>query len=482
MSRTAAGSACTLLGNKTGQSPIPLAWSLLRKMRTLRISYFTLLAWTSLVCASSNETDKINFGFAGPETYPIDSFIAQLKSADIDGDRLTDLVIVNNSRSKINVLLNQTGKTNRVENNPLPFKRELNELPPDSRFRIVSIASEKRIAGFVVDDLNGDKRPDIAYYGEPKELVLQYNQGSNTWSNPKRWPIEDGQLTMNALASGDLNGDGLTDLLLLGENHIYSFLQSKDKTLAEPEKIGYSGAVKSIQVLDINGDERQDLLLVNWENQNPFRFRLQNKAGQLGPEIHFGLPPIRSYIADDLDRDSKTEIITVALQSGRAQISNFVKKPAEPLIANFKQGQFQVMPLTKTSKARRASAWEDINGDGLPDLLVAEPETGQLNVFLQQQDGSISAAKSYPTFTGVTELAIIPPHGDALAQIFLMSPDERQVGVTEYDKGGRVAFPKVIPTDGKPLAMALGALGSRQTVFSSHCRSRWKTSPRYPQS
>jgi len=96
-------------------------------------------------------------------------------------------------------------------------KPELNELPPDARFRIDSIASEKRIAAIVVADLNGDKRPDIAYYGEPKELVVQYNQGSNGWSSPKRWAIDDGQLTPNALSSGDLNGDGRTDLLLLGE-------------------------------------------------------------------------------------------------------------------------------------------------------------------------------------------------------------------------------------------------------------------------
>src|SRR5437660_8901779 len=49
------------------------------------------------------------------------------------------------------------------------------------------------------------------------ELVVQYNQGSNSWSSPKRWAIDDGQLTPNALTSGDLNADGKTDLLLLGD-------------------------------------------------------------------------------------------------------------------------------------------------------------------------------------------------------------------------------------------------------------------------
>src|SRR5437588_6866531 len=64
--------------------------------------------------ASGQETNKLNFGFTGPETYPIDNFIGQLRAADLDGDGLNDLIIVNNSRSKINILYNQTGKTNRV--------------------------------------------------------------------------------------------------------------------------------------------------------------------------------------------------------------------------------------------------------------------------------------------------------------------------------------------------------------------------------
>ncbi|HTL17180.1 MAG TPA: VCBS repeat-containing protein, partial [Patescibacteria group bacterium] len=149
-------------------------------------------------------TNLNRFGFSGPEIFPIDNQLTQLRVGDLDGDGLNDLVVVNNARSKINLLYNQTGKTNLTTKAANPIKRELNELPPDARFRIESIASEKRIACLVVADLNGDGRPDIAYYGEPKELIVLYNQGTNGWSAPKRWPIDDGQLTPNALATGDL--------------------------------------------------------------------------------------------------------------------------------------------------------------------------------------------------------------------------------------------------------------------------------------
>lgn len=439
-------------------------WQVAQTMRSCAFSLLITLFAASFSKADSATTNTA-FGFSGPETYPIDNFIANIRAADLNDDGLEDLIIANNARSRITLLYNRTGKTNQAEATGPRWKRELNELPPDARFRIDSIASEKRIAALLVADLNGDKRPDIAYYGEPKELVVQYHQGTNGFGLPKRWPIDDGQLTPNALTSGDLNGDGRADLVLLGDSNLYFLAQRSDGSFAEPERIPYSGAVKSAQILDIDGNERDDLLLVNWENANPFRFRLQNAVGQLGPEIHFALPPIRSYWADDLDGDNRTEIITIAQNSGRSQISNFMKKPSQKLIGNFSLGQFQVLPLTKTSKSKRGTAWADVNGDGLHDLLVAEPDSGQLTLFLQEKDGSLAAARTFSTLTGVTELAIDSTN-EKSPDIYLLSPDERQVGVTRFDQKGGIPFPKVVPMDGKPLAMAVGSLqkGAKSTL------------------
>lgn len=398
--------------------------------------------------------DAITFGFSGPETFPIDQAISQIHGGDIDGDGLNDLIVVNNSRSRINILYNQTGKTNaaRAERSS---RREMNELPPDSRFRIDSIASEKRISGSIVADLNNDKKPDLAYYGEPKEMVVQYNLGTNGWSFPKRWPIEDGVLSPNAITTGDLNGDQLRDIVLLGENTIYVLFQQKDGALGEPEKIPFSGLVKSVQVLDVDGNGRDDLFLVNWDTPNPIRFRLQNKASQLGPEIQFAMPPIRSYWADDLDGDHRTEVITIAQNSGRAAIANFTVTNGEALSSDFAIGQFQIMPLAKTTKARRGTAFADVNGDSLPDLIVAEPESGQLTIHLQNKDGSFAAAKTFSTLTGISDISVGDWEGKR--SIFLLSGDERAIGITRLDSQGKAAFPTMLPVEGKPLAMALNS-------------------------
>jgi hypothetical protein len=410
-----------------------------------------------LVCRAG-DLPANGFGFTGPEIFPIDSQISLLHAADLDGDGLNDLIVVNNARSKINLLYNQTGQTNAARQRQYIGRREINELPADARFRIESIASEKRIASLLVTDLNSNGRPDIAYYGEPKEFVVHYNLGTNGWSAPKRWPIDDAQVTANGLAAGDLNGDGRTDIVLLAENHVYFLPQKEDHTLGEPERIPVSGVVKCVQVLDIDGNGRSDLLLVNWESPTPFRFRLQDDHGQLGPEIYFSLPPIRAYWADHLESNERPYIISIAQNSGRAQISHFTRKPADALSGAFRHGQFQVMPLNKTDKARRGLLWADLDADGLTDLLVAEPESGKISVHFQRPDGTLASPKSFPTLAGISDMAVADWNGDGKPELFLLSADERQIGVTRLDEKQRLPFPTLMPVEGRPLVLAVGAL------------------------
>ena len=426
--------------------------------------------WAALVFALAfvgrGENVTNNFGFTGPEIFPIDDQINLLHAADLDGDGLNDLIVANNLRSKISLLYNQTGKTNRAAANPLR-KLEINELPPDARFRIDSIPTDERMGAMVVTDLNGDGRPDIAFYGDAKDLEVIYNLGTNGWSEPKRWHIVDGQLNPNALAEGDLNGDGRTDLVLLGDNGSLYFLpQLADHTLGEPQKIPCSGTPKSVQIVDVDGDGRNDLLLVDWDSPTPIRFRLQNAAGQFGPEIYFKTPPLRSFCMDNLEGGRKNYLVTIAQSSGRAEVSQFTRQPAEILSGAFRRGQFQILPLNKADAAQRGLLWADVNGDGRPDLLVAEPASGQLSVYFQQPDGSLAPPKTFPTLAGVSQLAAADWNGDGHPDIFLLSRDENAVGVAQFDKNGRLPFPTLIPLDGKPLVMAVGALkpGARPSL------------------
>ena len=418
-------------------------------------------------CFSTSAASVTNlFGFSGKEIYPIDQQISNLHVADLDGDGLNDLIVVNNLRSKINLLYNLTGKTNRTDT-ATTKKLELNDLPPGSRFRIDSLPTEQRVAALIVADVNGDGRPDLVYFGDAKDLTVRYNLGTNGWSEPKTWHLDSGRLDPNALAVGDLNGDGLNDIALLGDNGAVHFLaQQKDHTLAEPVKISYSGTPKAIQITDIDGDGKNDLVFVDFDSPTPLRVRLQIAGGQLGPEIYFKTQPIRSFWLDTLAGGTTNFLVDIVTATGRAEVSQFTRQPAEPLAGKFKQGQLQILPLNKSTAGTRGVLWADVNGDGRADLIVAEPESGQLSVYLQQADGTLASAKKFPCLAGVSQIAVADWNHDGHPEIFLLSRDENAVAVTQFDKNGRLPFPTPLPLDGKPIALAVGALkpGAKPTL------------------
>jgi len=398
------------------------------------------------------------FAFSGPEIFPVEQQITLLHVADLDGDGLNDIIVANNFHSKLNFLYNRTGKTNAVDNFNAA-KPELNDLPPGSRFHIDSLPTDERISGLAVVDINGDHRPDLIYFGDGKDLVVRYNLGTNGWSEPKRWHFEDGQINPNALAVGDLNGDGLPDIVLLGDNGSFYFIaQQKDHTLAEPVKTPCTGLPKAVEIADVNGDGRNDLVMVDFESPSPYRIRFQNAAGLLGPELHFKATDIRSFMLDNLAGDPTNYLISVVQATGRAEVSQFVRHPADPLSGAFHQGQLQVLPLNKTDFSPRGVLWADVNGDGRPDLVVAEPESGSLSVWLQQADGTLAAPKTFPSLAGVSQIAVADWNNDGHPVLFLLSRGENSVATTAFDSNGRLPFPTPLDLGGKPLVMTVGPL------------------------
>ena len=72
--------------------------------------------------------------------------------------------------------------------------------------------------------------------------------------------------------------------------------------------------------------------------------------------------------------------------------------------------------------------------------------------------GRWTPPRPFLTLTGVTELQVADWDADGKPDIFVLSGDERQIGVTRLDAKGRLPFPTIIPLDGKPLTMAVGRL------------------------
>lgn len=395
------------------------------------------------------------FSFTGPELFPIEDGISNLRVADLDGDGLQDLVVVNNRRARITLLYNRTGKEPEALPDNLTRPREPNELPPDARFEIRSVASEKRVLALEVADVNGDGRPDLVYYGEPRELVVQLNEGQRRWGTPRRWAVPDVPFSPHVLAVGDLDGDGTVEVFLLGEAQIHRFQQGAEGRLERLEPLPLGQSAYSLQLLDVNGDGRLDLVLVNWESPDPIRVRFQRPAGAFGPEILFRLPAIRAYWADREGPTGPAHLVAVGQASGRALLARFAREAGEPL-GPFTAGQFEVFPVPRTERVRRGMVWADANGDGIVDLLAADPDTGHLLVQWGEADGDLRPPAQFPTLMGVTEIIVEDWDGDGHPEIFLLSPEEKVIGVSRVTEAEIVPFPRLLPMVGRPMTMTSG--------------------------
>src|SRR5438876_10917353 len=77
------------------------------------------------------------FGFLPLEIYKLEHRIGNLQLKDLDGDKVDDIIISNNARSRIDLLLS-TKKPDDEQANRL-FRKDPNDLEYDRRMRLVSI-------------------------------------------------------------------------------------------------------------------------------------------------------------------------------------------------------------------------------------------------------------------------------------------------------------------------------------------------------
>ena len=178
-----------------------------------------------------------------------------------------------------------------------------NWITKTSPFKVDSNSEDVAIA---VLDVNGDGLPDLYFAsgeGSANRVDRVYlNEGNYEFRYCKEC-IDGGlDLAKSAVASGDIDGDGRTDLFVgirtrptdsAGVNHSY-FLQNKNgklkyKPINVPELKNYSGEIQAAAFHDMNGDGTQDLILAgDWMpllllTNKQGKFTLQNNSLNLYP-------------------------------------------------------------------------------------------------------------------------------------------------------------------------------------------------------
>jgi hypothetical protein len=295
--------------------------------------------------------------------------------------------------------------------------------------------------GVGVADLNGDGVPDIVALYDPKSgcpcgiLVLLATQGGYTAAQEMAVPYNPGQIVF-----ADFNRDGRTDMAVgpgpvsVGST-IDVFFGSGAGTFSKPLAVADLNGITSLAVGDVNGDGVPDLV-VGDSNVTVYLGKGNGgfEAGQVSEigsvALSITLSPLRKPgLLDIVTSNVYTDSVSVLLNQGSGAFHEDVHFPVAnstgiPIVADFNgdglddfaemtstgisvylnTGNLKApFTLSATLTAALSYAMEaDINGDGLPDLVVALTD-GDVEIFPGLGNGQFGTPVL--THTGITVLS-----------------------------------------------------------------------------
>jgi hypothetical protein len=410
----------------------------------LTASACAALAVTSaLVAADKSEVPLDHYyGFQPLEIVKLSDRAHSLQTADFSGDGLTDIAVVDNSKNRITLLIQRAKKVDPATDS----STRVNDVEDAWRYELRHIPMDRDIQALCSGDFNGDGRVDLATFGEPDRLTVRYQPQSGPWKETKEFRLSEVQGKAFAINSGDLNGDKRADIVALGKTSTYLILQSDKGTLADPIVLrNTSPALGLAMIADLNGDGRQDLFAQATDDQKqPFCIRLQNSEGKLGPELRFRLEEPRGIVLHDMDGKPGAEILAIDSRTNRVRMFDIEQKAGS---SDEKLGRIVQYGYGSSESGDRDLEVGDIDGDGQMDVVVSDPDKAQVVVFLQKSN-ELDLGTSYPSFLGASQLRLADVDGDKTAEVVVLSSKENTIGISKFENG-RLGFPKNVDIGGE---------------------------------
>ena len=246
-----------------------------------------------------------------------------------------------------------------------------------------------------VGDVNGDGLADVvlttSFYFDPahdQKLFVFLQQPDGRLAPPVLYPIWGGARSVQI---GDVNSDGRPDIVVGNGNSIEIFHQRADGTLA-PSVLFGTPMSEFIRVGDVNNDGRADVVGIDWASSNVAVF-LQNIGGTLNPPVMYPAPHSGYNDLDlgDVNGDGLTDIV---ISSAQGPINNNIVVVTQRASGGFNPPVFYTPVITEPGIGTPVwgIAIGDVNGDGRNDL-VATYSFG-VAVFYQNAAGGLDPAVS----------------------------------------------------------------------------------------
>lgn len=440
------------------------------KLPRLLASVVTFLAFASFAFAEApdpaeggakNRPLSHYYGFLPPEIYKLNFRIKNLLLADVNQDGLLDVVVVNNLANRIDVL------EQRKDPSEAPAAEtgtdDINEIPSDARMKHRKIQTPRNVASLAVRDVNNDKRPDLVYLGDPPGLHVEYQKEDGTFGNRRSFELADAQQNVWMLDVGDLNGDGRDDIAFLGKQNLYIVIQKENGTLEEPKSYRLSEEGASlIRVIDLDEDGANDVVYISDDSQFPVRIRFQSKDNRLGAERRLGIDSPRGVAYANVDGKPGQEMLIISNLSERLIVYGLSQPSSENGEFN---NQFVIYPFEKGGGSLgNDMVIADFDQDGRSDIVVSDPASARLVLYLQREGSGLDLGYPYPAMLGTTLLRTCDADGDGKKEILALSTSENAIGMSRFD-GHRLTFPEALPIKDEPLAIEVIGEGPGTRLF-----------------
>jgi hypothetical protein len=398
------------------------------------------------------------FGFQPLEIYKLERRIGNLMIRDLDGDKTGDIIVGNNARSRIDLLLSTKRPAGEAESRP--FRKDINDLDFDRRMRLSSIPVNKEVVSIDTGDFNGDGKPDLVYYGTPAEVEILFNEGAGRFGGGKRISTGEAVESPGALAVGDLDQDGRDDIALVAENDLIFVYQTAPGVLSEPERVPHTASTpRMVKILDLDGNGAPDLVVLDGGTDHPIHVRFASEEKKLGPEQRFQIESPRAIAFGQMDGQGGQEILTIDNQSGRGKVLTLDESKTDE---QNKWGRLIFFGLNQGSDRGRSLAIGDLDGDKRKDVVVTDPANAQIWLYRQSARSGLNAGQSFPGLLGGRTVHLADLDHDGKDEVYVLSEQEKQIGRSTMESG-RVSFPAPLPITGEPVAMDLADLDGDKT-------------------